>query len=54
MTAIVLYETPDGTASVERDDAHTERDGFVVAYNTDSDKPNVWIPEDRVISISKE
>jgi len=54
MTATIWYETADGTDSIERDEWHDEKDGFVTAYN-DSDgngvDRKVTFPIQRIVRI---
>lgn len=53
MPAITL-ETPDGTDRIVRDEYHTDKDDFVIAYNRLNDNgidEKVAIPLHRVVRI---
>lgn len=49
----ITYETSDGTNRITRDDYHTDKDSYVVAYDkTDNGvSRKVTIPANRVVII---
>jgi hypothetical protein len=54
MTVQIWYETADGLNSVERDDWHDDKDGFVITYD-ETPEPGVTrkvsFPIERVVRI---
>lgn len=56
MTARITYETADGTDSIERDEWHNDKDGFITAYNNPNSRGTadlVHVQTRRVVTIER-
>jgi len=53
MTATIVYETANGTDSIERDEYHTDTEPLLTAFDSPGAKHKVKIPIERVVRIDE-